>query len=114
MDGASSPFFSFLHSDKIIHFMCYFILSMLLFMYSIANIWGRESSKIRFVFVFGIALFVGLCLEIVQANFTADRSGEWADLLMNILGSVFAIFILESLNYKSVLLHTRDVSAFVL
>lgn len=65
--------------------------------------WVDKSTKLRFLFVIGFGSFVGCFLEIVQANFTQNRLGEWADVGMNSIGLISAFLMMESLKRKSVL-----------
>ena len=103
MQSPSTLNFSFPYVDKVIHFVCYFIFSLVLYLYSIATILGKEESKFRFIFVLGIGSFIGLSLEIAQAQFTLDRLGEWTDFCFNSIGLISAFLMMESLKHKSVL-----------
>lgn len=95
--------YHFPYEDKVLHFACYFVFSIVLSLYSMGFKWVDKSIKLRFLFVIGFGSFVGCFLEIVQANFTQNRLGEWADVGMNSIGLISSFLMIESLKRKSVL-----------
>jgi VanZ family protein len=100
---ASNTSYDFLYQDKVLHFGCYFVFSVVLYLYSMGHKLRYKLIELRFLFVVGCGSFVGCFLEIVQANFTQNRMGEWTDVCMNTIGLISAFLMMESLKRKSVL-----------
>ena len=68
--------------DKIVHFVMYFIFSLLL----MAG-FTRQFSEVKiksFIFTFSIAVFCGVAIELIQP--LTGRSCELFDMVANILG----------------------------
>lgn len=100
---ASTTSYNFIYQDKFLHFGCYFVFSVVLYLYSMGHKLPYKLIKLRFLFVVGFGSFVGCFLEIVQANFTQNRMGEWTDVCMNTIGLISAFLMMKSLKRKSVL-----------
>ena len=83
------------NADKYVHFLFYFILTLLL----ILNL--RFYSKVKFpiVFSFFMAVIYGIIIEILQGQLTENRKPEVTDAIFNSLGSLTAV-ILVVLNRK--------------
>lgn len=77
--------------DKIVHFIFYFILTLLL---SIDFKVKTETIKKAWLYAFAIAVGYGIIIEICQRFLTKGRSADVIDALANMSGSAFAIFIL--------------------
>ncbi|OFX19933.1 MAG: hypothetical protein A2041_01840 [Bacteroidetes bacterium GWA2_31_9b] len=85
------PFLSIPNIDKIIHFMLYFILTVLLFssMYKTNSTLVSSKKIIALICVFGYGLF----LELMQFVVTLDRSAEYLDFISNCLGAICGFFL---------------------
>lgn len=73
--------------DKIIHFMFYFVFVIL---------WAKGLSlkKINLLWLFLIAVFYGIIIEIFQSLFTVSRQADVFDALANTIGAFTGLFIL--------------------
>lgn len=83
------------NGDKYVHFLFYFILTILL----ILNLMSKVRLKHSMVISFVIAVFYGIIIEVLQGVFTENRRPELADALSNSLGS-FVATIVVFLNRK--------------
>jgi VanZ family protein len=78
--------------DKLVHFGFYFVFVFL---------WLKSLKKITFyylLFVFFIALALGICIEILQENFTKNRAFDWFDIIANTIGIVSSLFFVSIYN----------------
>lgn len=79
------------NKDKIVHFVFYFVLTLLLYKdYKLK--WGLI--KKSFAYAFAIAVGYGIIIEVCQGLFTDGRNADVFDVVANTSGSVFAILIL--------------------
>lgn len=74
--------------DKMVHFMMYFIFSML-FCWTLRT----ETHFLRFSFVVLSTIGWGIFMETIQLTMHMGRSFSWYDILANTLGSFIGIFI---------------------
>lgn len=81
--------------DKLIHFLIYFIWSILL-LYS--NLLPRKNKLVAFILV-GITFAAGT--EIWQGLFIQGRTGDIYDFVANFLGVIFGIFSVYTLKLLS-------------
>lgn len=90
LPGEKLPQVPVAHLDKIIHFLVYFILSLLvirLFQYE-----GRFSRPVEASFTLILAGGYGTLIELMQ-HFIPGRDSSIFDALINILGAVIGIII---------------------
>lgn len=83
------------NADKYVHFIFYFILTLLF----ILNLGFTLKLKFSIIISFVIAVIYGIIIEILQGQLTENRKSEFADVLFNSLGSLTAA-ILVFLNRK--------------
>ena len=90
-----SPFvLDFENSDKVLHFISYFIFEVIwfFFLYFSARIsmnWKRS------LWTSGVVCFVyGILMELAQGFLTTYRSMDWKDAIANTTGIVFAVIVL--------------------
>lgn len=87
------------NSDKYVHFIFYFVLTILLFLNIIVK---NNFCKAIFGSIL-IAVFYGIIIEGIQEALTSTRKAEWRDVLFNSLGSLAAALVLilnrERLNF---------------
>ncbi len=83
--------------DKIVHFIFYFVATVL------GCLFVRERTRgnaqfVRTMLVTGfIILIYSILIEIMQASYTVDRSGELLDIMANFLGVLIALFTVNYL-----------------
>lgn len=85
------PFMKIPHFDKLVHFVLFFILCLLLF---------RPFKKLRlkyYIWAPVTAVFLGALLESLQRTLTVSRSSNFADFLANAAGVVVSIFFFRFL-----------------
>jgi len=89
------PFLSIPNMDKLIHFMLYFILIVLLFssMYKTNSNFVSSKKIIGLLCVIGYGLF----LEWMQFAVTSDRSADYLDFISNCLGAICGFFLFPSI-----------------
>ncbi|WP_417354192.1 VanZ family protein [Flavobacterium sp.] len=81
------------HKDKIVHFTFYFVF-VLLWNYTFK---GRQNIKARF-FIFIVAVFYGVIIELCQKLFTVTRSPDFTDALVNTCGALLGTILFWLLN----------------
>lgn len=90
-DDIPSGFDFIIPTDKIVHFMMYFGLSLVA---SFNYIYDRDGKIIilkLIVFAIMIPILYGGLIEILQANYFPERSGDWFDFLADALGALASI-----------------------
>lgn len=90
-DAVRIPF-----ADKITHFVFYFGFVVL------GSFWlGRMASHFvlnRVIGMFVLGAAYGGFMELMQLTLTQDRAAEWTDMLFNVLGASFAVFVVLGFN----------------
>lgn len=81
------------NKDKYLHFIFYFIFTVLWYLYIRIKNNDRGTSKTRLM-VFCIAVGYGIFIECAQKLFTNDRSADLLDVLANTGGSATAVLTL--------------------
>jgi len=90
-------FFDFPHFDKLVHFGMFFIFSFALFL-DLKNNTRIQKKQILLIILF-LTLFIGGSIELIQNYFFPMRSGNWYDLLADLIGSfAFVVGILIKKN----------------
>lgn len=85
----SNPLVNIPHFDKIVHFGIFFILGI--FVMSSLNI-PKRTNKMRISLICMLIVFLyGGLIEVLQAYFFVNRSGDFYDLIADILGGLFAV-----------------------
>ena len=90
-----SPFvLDFENSDKVLHFISYFIFEFIWFFFLYFS--TRISMNLRrSLWTSGVVCFVyGILMELAQGFLTTYRSMDWKDAIANTTGIVFAVIIL--------------------
>lgn len=82
--------FHHLYWDKLVHFFLYFFLVIVIIRALILSNLSTFLKKRNYLFAFGYAFFLGVCIELIQ-YFLPYRSFEYVDILFNILGSIVGI-----------------------
>lgn len=83
------------HTDKIGHFVAYFLFTVIWFVYYIfQDSKERVSLYKKLLQVFLGGFFFGLLMEACQMLFTTSRQGDWLDVLANTSGIIFASLVM--------------------
>jgi VanZ family protein len=78
-------------SDKIIHAVSYFLLTLVWF-----RCFKEESKKIKISFLIVLLVFIyGIIIEILQGIATKNRQPEIYDAIANLIGIVIAIAVFK-------------------
>ncbi|NOQ25996.1 MAG: DUF2238 domain-containing protein [Bacteroidales bacterium] len=88
--------FHFNNSDKLIHFIFYFMLSITLQFSILRNTSISRKNQILLTFI--VVVTYGIIIEVFQYYFTNSRSADIIDALANTLGCICGILILPFLN----------------
>lgn len=92
-----AAWFNIPNKDKIVHFIFYFVLTLLLIaVYKVKII----SLQKAWLYAFLTAVTYGIIIEVCQGVFTVNRSADVMDGLANATGSAAAIFVLWLLQLK--------------
>jgi len=85
---------SFPNEDKAVHFLMYFGLAFVIFGNSILH-FGIATMQQRkwWLWMIGIPVIWGGCMELLQQYCTTSRSGDWMDELTNTLGAITGFFV---------------------
>jgi len=81
-DSPNVPKITFQYKDKVVHFIFYFV-----FVY----FWAKSLKNIRFnytLIILVLALILGITIEVLQENFTVNRTFDWYDILANSIGAI--------------------------
>lgn len=84
--------------DKLVHFMMYFVFSIL-FCWAVK----AESNYLRLFYIIAVTAGWGILMEYMQLNMHIGRSFSWYDALANCVGITFGIltYILVSRKWNS-------------
>jgi len=78
----------FIPTDKIVHFLMYFGLSIVASFNYIYDKKGKIIILKLIAFAILVPILYGGLIEILQAEYFTERSGDWYDFLADILGSL--------------------------
>ncbi len=89
----SADWMRWINVDKWVHAFLYFVLFLTCYngYRKFAGNW-----KIYFILSFAICVAYGIGIELVQAFFLPDRSGDVPDAVANSMGSVFAVLAIRT------------------
>lgn len=90
-------------SDKLIHVIFYAIFAFLLFLAVDQQNKKTNTLVSRWKSVLLIGVSAGAVVELIQMSLTESRSGEWLDVIANILGMLIALIIAEKLKKNGTL-----------
>ncbi|PWG06218.1 hypothetical protein DIS07_04770 [Polaribacter aquimarinus] len=77
---------SFGNSDKIYHLFAYFLLTITW----LISFYKKE--KLKYIVLFACIIY-GIIIEVLQESLTLYRTGDYKDVLANVLGSVIAFIV---------------------
>jgi VanZ family protein len=83
----------FAHADKVVHFLMYFGLSILMLVACFRN---RIQLK-SLILSTSISFFVGLLMEFLQYSLTTTRFASVYDILFNLMGSITGVLVFRFL-----------------
>jgi len=86
-------------ADKIIHFIFYFLLTILIMLGTVQKV--KTILTIRhFLFVFFISVFYGLLLEVLQEFVFLMRNADFMDVIANSAGSFIGLLTFHHIILK--------------
>ena len=83
--------------DKLVHFVFYFVATIFGCLFLRERTSPTVGMQKAFVIVAIFMTFYGLLIELVQANFIEERSGEILDFISNLTGVVFGLLTVRFL-----------------
>lgn len=86
--GSWISHYSFGNADKLVHFVLFFIFTVLLYF---------TRNKITRIYLIGVPVFTGILIEILQHLTGLGRTFEWMDILADTLGILLAYLFLRIL-----------------
>jgi len=90
-------------SDKLIHAVFYGIFAFLLFLAVDQQNKKPNTLVSRWRAVLIIGFSAGILVELIQVYLTESRSGEWLDIIANVLGMLIALIFAEKLKKNGAL-----------
>jgi VanZ family protein len=90
MDINKAPKFYVVLSDKIIHFVAYFLLSFLFYL-MLKTYNTRQTLNVAVI----MSLIFGIVLELLQMTMTSGRMFDPYDLIANTLGVLVAVLVIK-------------------
>ncbi len=94
-------------SDKIGHFVAYFIFTIILFSFLFFSEKRNENFKQSLIKSSLICFFYGGLMELLQMLLTNYRSPEWNDMLANTSGIIFAVILLKTFENKLIIFNKK-------
>lgn len=89
-------------SDKIAHFIVYFIFTSIWFFFFFFSEKLNKTFKQSLIIASIFCVLYGMLMEVLQALLTNYRSSEWYDVIANTSGTIFAVLILSVFRKKLV------------
>ncbi len=77
--------------DKIAHFVFYFVATVLGCLFVRERTRGRVQFQKTLILMGSFIVLYGIFIEILQALYTVERTGELMDFAANLLGVLFAL-----------------------
>jgi VanZ family protein len=87
--------FTFSFADKLMHAAVYFIFTIVWY-FAFSRGFTTEKLKkqaLTLSVIFGF--LYGILIEILQGTLSAERQGDWQDVVANSVGTIFAIFVIK-------------------
>ncbi len=93
-------FWSWLTFDKVAHATLYGILSFQVMRSCVRQhaYWNIRYHAASIAVIFGV--LYGGAIEVYQEMILADRHGEWMDMISNIIGTIFGIWVFRLIFYQ--------------
>jgi VanZ family protein len=88
--------FTLFQIDKVVHFLLYFILAILMY-YSFFKIKNELVIK-RVVVIIVTGVLLGTLIEVIQGTLIPNRAFDQLDILANSLGTLLGFIIIEKIN----------------
>jgi len=85
------------HLDKVVHFIFYFVASILACFFIRERSAGNIPFKKALLFSALFLAIFGLIIELLQAYLILDRSGEFLDLTANLTGVLLGLLMVNAL-----------------
>ena len=81
--------------DKAVHFVFYFVATILACMFVRERSGGKFPFRSTLIYTTFFMLLYGAIIEVIQAVYTIERSGEIGDFAANSAGILLALFIVS-------------------
>jgi VanZ family protein len=85
------------YQDKIVHFMLYFVLALLVMALLTLNSTLRKT-RWTYLLTILICLLYGWIIEVFQRTFFPGRSFEWMDVVADTAGAVIGVLLYRSIS----------------
>lgn len=95
--GDDSPQIKIPHLDKAVHFTFYFIAALLGCLFLRERTKGNLKRNKTIVIMTVFVVIYGIIIEVIQSNFTEQRTGDFYDGLFNSIGAVTGAYIIYRL-----------------
>tara|TARA_R110002051_G_scaffold159536_2_gene230928 strand:- start:44039 stop:44386 length:348 start_codon:yes stop_codon:yes gene_type:complete len=89
------------HFDKIVHFIFYF-LATILGSFALCELKSTIKIKKALLYVLGFSIIYGTIIELFQYSFTEHRQGDFFDILANSLGAFVGWLVSKHLISKRI------------
>jgi VanZ family protein len=87
-------------TDKMLHGVAYFILTLLWLFYYLIKKSGNRNYKWVFFNISALVIVFGMLIEVLQGALTTYRQPDWADVLANSIGVLIAfLYCVVFLNF---------------
>jgi len=87
-------------TDKMLHGVAYFVLTLLWLFYYLMKKRGNPDYKWGFFNISALVIVFGMLIEVLQGALTSYRQPDWADILANSIGVLIAfLFCVVFLNF---------------
>ena len=83
---------SLTHIDKVEHTLAYATLSFLWFCFA-------KKNHVKFTYISILILLYGIIIEVVQAEYTTNRSGDLYDFIANAIGCAIGYLFFKLVDY---------------
>ena len=81
--------------DKAVHFVFYSVATILVCLLTRERSNGKFPLRSTLIYAAFFMLFYGTIIEVIQAVYTTDRSGEIGDFVANLVGVISGLFIVN-------------------
>ena len=81
--------------DKAVHFVFYSVATILVCLLTRERSSGKFPLRSTLIYAAFFMLFYGTIIEVIQAVYTTDRSGEIGDFVANLVGVISGLFIVN-------------------
>lgn len=84
--------------DKIVHIIIFFFLTILWQLVVFKRRGDRLTNRISF-WILGVILVFGILIEVLQGEVTVSRTGNFYDVLADLLGAVMGVLVFQKVKH---------------